>query len=911
MAGESASVDTSSGGHSGEILVLNRKLKCDRTKPRCNRCSKTQIECVYPESRRKPAFKRRNVKELEARLAQVEVLLKEAGHNKPPRDESIETVKAVKAVEPVEPVEPINFQSAEAPSTENVIFEGLDFTEPSASFDDGATFSFQQDPSTEFSTGNLDNQVQEDTPFIGDLIDLGGMFESLPPFEMMEELNRIFFERQKHMIPIIHSPRFLHGFYSAASHMKPPLCLQYGMWALAANGHPRYGSYHEVFYRRARQYAESDEMKAYGEHFITIGHAQAWCAIATYEAKMMMFTRAAMSCARGVRLVEMMGLHRLDGDSGELSPTLLPPKDWAELEERRRTFWGIFCIDSQCSISTGWPFLIDATEITTLLPAPESAFQNGEPIKTCSIHEAFKGHPYSSFAGAVLVCHIFNMILKHVHRPTPNDNPGDYEYGKYWQRHRQIDNLLGSAFMYLPDSLRLPQNYRDPVAVHTNLNFHAAIICLHHSAIERIETCKLPESIKKICQDRLTAAAQEIVNIVKLTGNVSSQPKSPLAALSLYCAASVYVYLCKETQMPTYVENLDYILSAMEACGRTHTITRAFLRQVIVDIEQNDIKHIVRLPCLDALGPEFNTQSPHNIPLLARSKISRHTEVQGPLPGRLPLGRPVGKICDPDQCHATTWTSSQQGSTSQDTSSSAPTKSNKRKRVSPSRGTGTLDGSSAGHDSPRWASTGQSSYSTPPDPLITAAAAPPLQQQQQQFNLPHRTGSPYATATTTAMSGADADATIAAFAAQGNGNIGLDIGIMGPAPFRVLGRATGRAAPGKSVVGNWDVTGACVDAHAYAQSRRNEFGAGVEGSGDNNNNHVNGNLGGNGIGTGDGNGNRSAEEEGVPWTLMGEGLDVDWDALGASMGIDVGGAADLSGEGAAAGMGRIRWRDEF
>lgn len=107
----------------------------------------------------------------------------------------------------------------------------------------------------------------------------------------------------------------------------------------------------------------TDYSKSYGEHFITVAHAQAYCVIATYEAKTMMFTRAAMTCAKAVRLVEMMGLHRLDGAAEEISPTLLPPKDWAELEERRRTFWGVFCIDSHCSISTGWPFLIDTAEV--------------------------------------------------------------------------------------------------------------------------------------------------------------------------------------------------------------------------------------------------------------------------------------------------------------------------------------------------------------------------------------------------------------------------------------------------------------------------------------------------------------------------------------------------------------------
>jgi hypothetical protein len=46
----------------------NRKLKCDRTRPICSRCAKSKIDCVYPESRRKPTTKRRNVRELEERI---------------------------------------------------------------------------------------------------------------------------------------------------------------------------------------------------------------------------------------------------------------------------------------------------------------------------------------------------------------------------------------------------------------------------------------------------------------------------------------------------------------------------------------------------------------------------------------------------------------------------------------------------------------------------------------------------------------------------------------------------------------------------------------------------------------------------------------------------------------------------
>lgn len=58
------------------VSCRSRKLKCDRQGPKCGRCSKANADCVYPESRRKPTVKRRNVKELEARLGMWTIILK-------------------------------------------------------------------------------------------------------------------------------------------------------------------------------------------------------------------------------------------------------------------------------------------------------------------------------------------------------------------------------------------------------------------------------------------------------------------------------------------------------------------------------------------------------------------------------------------------------------------------------------------------------------------------------------------------------------------------------------------------------------------------------------------------------------------------------------------------------------------
>lgn len=119
-----------------------------------------------------------------------------------------------------------------------------------------------------------------------------------------------------------------------------------------------------------------------------------------------------------------------------------------------------------------------------------------------------------------------------------------------------------------------------------------------------------------------------------------------MAAIALYCAASVYIYQCKKTQSPKNIGNLEFIIAAMDAIGREHIITRAFLKQLLLDIERNDITQIRTSrtrPAVNGL-PHVIAVGNHNIPLLMRSQISRHTELPTPLPGRLPLGNPKGDI---------------------------------------------------------------------------------------------------------------------------------------------------------------------------------------------------------------------------------------------------------------------------
>ena len=157
-----------------------------------------------------------------------------------------------------------------------------------------------------------------------------------------------------------------------APHMRPPVCLRYAIWCLAASVSEKYFNHQEIFYRRARRYAESDEMKGLGEAFVSVAHSQCWTLIATYEFKMMFFPRAWASVGRTIRLAQMMGLHRLDGTGLDVKQVLPPPKDWTDREERRRTFWMAYCVDRYASMGTGWPLAIDERDVRQKYPCSDN-----------------------------------------------------------------------------------------------------------------------------------------------------------------------------------------------------------------------------------------------------------------------------------------------------------------------------------------------------------------------------------------------------------------------------------------------------------------------------------------------------------------------------------------------------------
>lgn len=195
----------------------------------------------------------------------------------------------------------------------------------------------------------------------------------------------LYFGKSHHASPMIHRLRYMSSLRFPPA-LQPPACLQHAIMAIGACTHPEYASMATQIYRRSRALAEMDEMEVcqmstypstylspdadrylqdQTESLVRVSHAQCWLLIAYFEAQNGMLSRACISLGRSIRLAQILNLHQLD--RGEHGPSLfthfLPPQDWTELEERRRTWWLIYVADRLVFATSGLPAVVDDRQV--------------------------------------------------------------------------------------------------------------------------------------------------------------------------------------------------------------------------------------------------------------------------------------------------------------------------------------------------------------------------------------------------------------------------------------------------------------------------------------------------------------------------------------------------------------------
>ena len=477
------------------MLCRKRKLKCDGGTPACVTCVRLQHVCMYDGVRRKSGPKRGYVKALEARLAQVEMML--STPDVPPSGGQNTTQAPHDMV-------PDLFSSMRFGQSDHHVHPDLGRINQH----DGPVLP----PLPARSLASAESRANTSS---WEMISLG-MDELLPPQDVSDELDRAYFHDFHPSTPMIHRAAYYTSLNSAP-HMRPPLCLRYAMWCSAAGVTDKYRYLHDLFYQRARKYLEQDEMKGHGEGMLTLAHCQAWVLVGNYELSMTHFPRAFLSSGRAVRASQLMGLHELArfGQITESDFTSL--RDWTDMEERRRTFWACFCLDRHATIATGHPLMIDEDDISTPLPCDKALDELHRPYETTMLSESMQpehASKLSGYAGRILLTCLYGRNVVHLRRTTQDGLDADLN-GEFWMRHRQLDNILKSTALALPEALRVPTGLPDPNVITINIYLHVAIISLHLGAIVVADNNHMPGAVSAESKGRCTIAAAEIASIAR------------------------------------------------------------------------------------------------------------------------------------------------------------------------------------------------------------------------------------------------------------------------------------------------------------------------------------------------------------------------------------------------------------
>lgn len=205
---------------------------------------------------------------------------------------------------------------------------------------------------------------------------------------------------------------------------------------------------------------------------------------------------------------------------------------------------------------------------------------------------SLEGQTFSSFAARVLAASYFQQAVQHSAKTPSEKDVWDMQTSLHWKRHREIDNDLAMLLHCLPDDVKLPTSIRCQNAVFANVIIHTSVICLHRAAISTMQKVGVSEDAVRQSRARLTTAAEEILNILRMMSDVDETLKNPMLAFSMYMASLVFLDQ-PSTAEPDYQRqgNLDLTLRFMVLAARTwgNPVTKSMAIQLALDMRQHGL----------------------------------------------------------------------------------------------------------------------------------------------------------------------------------------------------------------------------------------------------------------------------------------------------------------------------------
>lgn len=368
-------------------VCRSRKVRCDRAEPKCARCARLGQHCSYDVRSRPSRDELSNqLMKLHNRLAHTEARLTAtqfhsssvAGMPRIPTPMTIDTDSCFFETPSQLRLSPSISTHRHNEHQDSNITEVMD---RDAQF---AAFNFEDYCSTPTNQTEITEQPSASTikwtevPNISLELSSPGVHPVSSQYNLatssgnttqfaqsistkdISNLHRKYFENIQSIMPILNEDRFLAEIESK-SDSSTFASLSYAVALMGSTVSQESVILQQACYTLARQYAELSERDGSAENFACLNMFQALLLIVRYEIEKNHLPRAWITLGRAIRLSRLIGLHEIDyntskGNTHALRLALSPSEDFAVLEERRRSFWYLYIVESYLSPRTGMPF---------------------------------------------------------------------------------------------------------------------------------------------------------------------------------------------------------------------------------------------------------------------------------------------------------------------------------------------------------------------------------------------------------------------------------------------------------------------------------------------------------------------------------------------------------------------------
>ena len=171
--------------------------------------------------------------------------------------------------------------------------------------------------------------------------------------------DQLYFDRAHVFVPIVHRCRYL-SWTRTTNKSASRRCLQYAMWTLTASMSAQLHHLCDILYRFTQKLLGFLQLANDHIEIYEIEHVQAWLILAVYEFTHHSFHHAWMSAGQGIRLVQLMNLHRMDiNENGPDFRRICGTDEFICEEQKRRVFWMAYVLDRFISLSLENPLTFD------------------------------------------------------------------------------------------------------------------------------------------------------------------------------------------------------------------------------------------------------------------------------------------------------------------------------------------------------------------------------------------------------------------------------------------------------------------------------------------------------------------------------------------------------------------------